>query len=93
MATKTSFSCGEALDIVNANSLFTRLTKALEKSSTVEIKADKVSKCDTAGLQLFVALKREVSKTGGRLIWKKPSDVLLNSAKNLGLDQTLGLSD
>jgi anti-anti-sigma regulatory factor len=93
MATKTRFSCGETLDIVNANTLLIRLAKALEKSSTIEISADKVVKCDTAGLQIFVALHKETTETGGCITWKKPSNVLVNNAKRLGLTHALGLSD
>ncbi|MBL4827748.1 MAG: STAS domain-containing protein [Spongiibacteraceae bacterium] len=93
MATNSNFTCGSALDIANVNTLLARLNKTLEKTSTITIKADKITKCDTAGLQLFIALKQEISQTGGQLIWKKPSEALINSAKLLGLDQALGLSD
>jgi len=89
---KTTFSCGEALDIVHSISLHERLQKALLKSSTIELKADKVEKADTAGLQLLVALAQEVRKTEGRLVWKKPSEHLLTAAEQLGLKQVLGLN-
>lgn len=92
MADKTSFSCGAMLDIANVESLHQRLLKALTKSSTVELKADKVEKVDTAGLQLFTALAIEVGKTGGQLIWKNPSSALLDAAAQLGLDHQLGLT-
>ena len=91
MTTKTSFSCGEALDIANASNLHQRLQKSLQKSSTIEVKADKVEKADTAGLQLFVAAAVEASSQGGRLNWKKPSETLLNTAKQLGLTEALML--
>lgn len=91
MATKTTFSCGEHLDIAEATNLYSRLQKALSKSSNIELKADAVKKVDTAGLQLFVALAREVTQTGGGLSWKKPSQILLDTAAQLGLDRELGL--
>lgn len=91
MASKTTFTCGEHLDITEAAGLYARLQKSLSKSSHIEIKADAVSKADTAGLQLFVALAREVANTGGGLTWKKPSQTLIDTAKLLGLDRELGL--
>ncbi len=92
MTSKTTFSCGESLDITEAAGMYTRLQRSLTKSSHIELKADAVVKADTAGLQLFVALAREVAKTGGGLTWKKPSQALLESAALLGLDRELGLA-
>ena len=91
MSEKTSFSCGEYLDITQVSNLFGRLEKSLQKSANIELKADKVVKADTAGLQLFVALRREVTAMDGSLQWKSPSDGLVSSAKLLGLSGELGL--
>jgi len=91
MSAKTSFSCGESLDIAVVKSLHSRLHKSLQKSSTIELKADAVEKADTAGLQLFVSLKSEIDSLGGSLVWKNPSSALLDSAKLLGMDECLGL--
>jgi anti-anti-sigma factor len=92
MTTKTTFSCGEALDIVHAIALHNRLQKSLSKSSTIELKADKVEKADTAGLQLMLSLSQEVQKTSGELIWKNPSPALIKAAHLLGLDKPLNLN-
>ena len=91
MTSKTSFSCGEDIDIVNVGSLYQRLQKSLQKSSTIEIKADKVKKADTAGLQLFATLAQEVASKGGKLIWKNPSEALLSTTQQLGLTAILML--
>lgn len=91
MANKTSFSCGEALDISHAAALHTRLERSLKKASIIELKADAVAKVDTAGLQLIVSVKKEVETLGGSIVWKKPSEKLLISAKSLGLSDHLGL--
>ncbi|ARN74983.1 STAS domain-containing protein [Oceanicoccus sagamiensis] len=93
MTNRTSFSCGENLDIAHANSMHQRLQKSLQKSAVIELKADKVSKADTAGLQLLAALAIEVTRRGGHLIWKKPSDTLLTTAQQLGLSQALMLEN
>lgn len=91
MASKTTFSCGEHLDIKEVANLYERLQKSLARSSNIELKADAVERVDTAGLQLFVALAREVVQTGGGLTWKKPSQALLDTATQLGLSRELGL--
>lgn len=91
MASKTSVSCGEALDVAHAATLHGRLMKALQKSTVIELKVDKVRKADTAGLQLLLALAKEVATCGGKIVWVKPSKELLESARALGLDSSLGL--
>ena len=91
MADKTVFSCGENLDITQVAALQKRLFKSLERSSVVELKAADVTRADTAGLQLLAALSQEVKGTGGKITWVKPSSVLLNTAKRLGLTEPLGL--
>lgn len=92
MATKTSFSCGEQLDINAVHALQERLYKSLDKSPVVEMKADAVAKADTAGLQLCVALKKELLLRDGQIVWKKPTDALIQAAEQLGLADELGLS-
>lgn len=92
MAAKTSVNCGDLLDISQVASLCARLQKALQTSSLIEIKADNVQRADTAGLQLLVALAREVEQGGGKLMIKKPSAALQDAARLLGLNALLNLS-
>lgn len=91
MSSKTTLSFGESLDITQANSLQGRLERSLQKSSTIELKANAVEKADTAGLQLILALKNEAETRGGAISWKKPSAALLEAAQRLGLTTALGL--
>ncbi len=93
MAEKTSFSCGDSLDIQQVSALYKRLQKSVEKAINIELKADSVKKADTAGLQMFVSLRKELKSLGGDIVWKKPSDELLQAAKLLGLAQCLGLPE
>ena len=60
-------------------------------SAVIQDIFDDVKKADTAGLQLFVALARDVSNTGGALVWKRPSQPLIDAARLLGLEKELGL--
>jgi len=91
MAENTSFSCGESLDIQQVAAIHRRLQKSMQKSLNIELKADAVTKADTAGLQLFVSLRKDLHALGGDISWKKPSDELMNTAKLLGLASHLGL--
>ncbi|MBX2809454.1 MAG: STAS domain-containing protein [Cellvibrionaceae bacterium] len=88
-----SIHCGETLNIASAADLQQQFNSALEKSSTIEIIADAVAKVDTAGLQLMVALNRELERSNGSLLWKTPSEVLLQAAASLGLINPVGLSE
>jgi len=92
VAEKTTFSCGDSLDIHVASSLHKRLQKSMHKALTIELKADGVTKADTAGLQVFVSLRNELKTLGGDIVWKKPSDDLVRASDLLGLSEALGLS-
>lgn len=91
MSPDSSFSCGDSLDITLAAALHSRLQMSLQKSSSIELQASSVRIADTAGLQLFVALNSEIRRTGGELIWVKPSRALVDAAALLGLENELGL--
>ena len=91
MSTKTSFPCGDSLEISAVKSLHSQLHKILQESSLIELEADAVEKADTAGLQLLVSFKAKIDSLGGTLVWKNPSAALLDSAKLLGLIDSLGM--
>ncbi len=93
MKEKTCITLGELLCITNAESMYKRFIKALSVSNTIEIKADKVQKVDTAGLQIVVAVKRKLDKSGGNIMWNKPSKELIDSARILGVSSIIGLND
>ncbi len=86
MATKkATVKCGEALTINNVANLHDSFTKALEKSSTIELDLKSIDKVDTAGLQLLLALRQEVEKSSGKLIYKTPSESLIQVAELTGM--------
>lgn len=84
---KATVNCGEMLTIAHATEFRDKLDKALEKSSNIELEAEDVKKVDTAGMQLLIALCREVEELHGKISWKKPSDVLVSAITTLGLKQ------
>lgn len=92
-ATTTSIECGEALTISNVAGLHSKLSKALETSSLIEIDVQSVEKVDTAGLQLLVALQQELSKSSGQLKWNKPSEVFTQAVAISGVASYLGFSE
>jgi len=91
MSNKSSISCGVSLDITEAESLKKRLLKALSESSTIELKAESVTKVDTAGLQLCIALQKDLALSEKTIIWKNPSQELMDGVKLLGLSEDLQL--
>ena len=93
MSSKTTFSCGNSLDITHVSALYHRLERSLQKSNVIELKAEGVEKVDTAGLQLMISVKNEVEASSGSIRWKKPSEKLINAAKSLGLLNHLGLAE
>ena len=92
MSSDTSIiDCGDALTVANAADMHQKLQAALNNSSTINLKADEVEKVDTAGLQLFVALSKEIERVSGEVIWQQPSDSLKQAAVTLGLTNAIGL--
>jgi ABC-type transporter Mla MlaB component len=73
--------------------MYKRFLKALDVSNTIEVKASKVKKVDTAGLQIVIAVKRKLDKSGGQVIWSNPSEELVDSARILGFPSIFGLDD
>nr|WP_269783482.1 STAS domain-containing protein [Marinibactrum halimedae] len=83
--------CGESLDIHQVSELYEALGELFGDKKEIEIEAKKVSRVDTAGLQLFIAFQKKLSESGGKLLWRQPSDNLLKSAHLLGVEVWIGL--
>lgn len=92
-AAQTLVRCGESLDISCARELHQELSKALGKALPVMIDAGRVERVDTAALQLFAAFWLQARLRKLPVQWSSPSEVLCRSARLLGLDQSLGLSN
>ena len=90
MSDKTTLTLPERLDIAQADSVKDRMNKALAKdASIVEIKADKVERVDSAGIQLLLSFKAAVLENDKEIILLKPSDELLAAAELLGSTELL----
>ena len=66
---------------------------SLDAAGAFDVDASDNSEIDTAGLQLLLAIRREVVGQGGELRWIAPSDLLRASARALGLAQELSLPE
>ena len=92
MATTTSIECGERLSIDTVEKLYAAMERALLESSDVELRAADIQYCDTAGLQLVLSLRQTLATTDNDIHWHDANDVLLSTAKHLGLVAALNLS-
>lgn len=92
-AAHTLVRCGESLDISCVRALHQELSDALGKPLPVMIDAGRVERVDTAALQLFAAFCQQAKSRKLPVQWSSPSEALCRSARLLGLDESLGLSN
>lgn len=85
--------CQTELDIATAGALHRQLLRALQSQEPVEIDGRAVCKVHTAALQLFLSLAVEAHLRKLPVLWRNPSPTLLESARLLGLSDSLGLSE
>ena len=64
----------------------------LQTGHDVEIDASKVEQIDTSALQLLLNFHQALSNDGRNILWKEPSEQLLNTAKLLGVDDHLAIN-
>ncbi len=94
MASKVDFNLPENLTISKVQQLHEEMEVLLGKKDCdkVVLKANKVQRADTAGLQLLLAFVNATKEGHIDLNWSKPSDNLCEAARVLGLDTALGLA-
>ena len=88
-----NIECGEVVDISKVSEMYQRLNEALEQEGPVSLHAGAIERIDTAALQMFVSFFQEVKKRHRDVSWKAPTEVLLRSAKFLGMSQILLLEE
>lgn len=86
-----SIQCGERLSIERVEDLYNDMDAALRNGSDIELEADRVQFCDTAGLQLVLSLQQALSASGHQLLWKEPTDVIYETSQLIGLQDLIGL--
>lgn len=88
-----TLQCGERLSIDQVERLHTEIEEALRDGQGIELNAHQVQFCDTAGLQMLLALKRQMAETETTLGWVSVSPSVVQTAELLGLKQLLEMPD
>lgn len=86
-------SCGERLSIDRVEQLYGDFEAALSEGGDIELDAEQLVFCDSAGLQLAIALQQKLATTDHQLRWRSPPAVLVETAQILGLAQILNLNE
>ena len=92
MVTDNVIQCSKKMTISNATAFHLELENALELGSNVTINAELIEMIDTACLQMCLAFRKELQKNDLDVIWKNPTEIMIENAKRIGLASELGLT-
>ena len=73
---RSTLTIGDSLTIYNVNTLKEKAIKILKDNRFIEVDLEKVSKCDTAGVQLLCSMIKSALHDDKTLTIKNPSDVV-----------------
>ncbi|MCT7357467.1 MAG: hypothetical protein COB09_13350 [Thalassobium sp.] len=93
MTDNVMIDCGERLSIEQVETLYANAEQALATAGDISLVAGQVQYCDTAGLQLLLALQKTLEKTGHNLHWQSVSESVREISAYLGLTNELNLSE
>lgn len=93
MTDNVMIDCGERLSIEQVETLYANAEQALATAGDISLAAGQVQYCDTAGLQLLLALQKTLEKTGHNLHWQGVSESVREISAYLGLTNELNLSE
>lgn len=93
MSKATEFQLPESLTITQAENLHDQFEHLIDEATCDQliVHGANVSRTDTAGMQLLLALLEAAREKQINFVWDKPSDKLIAGAEILGLKQSLGL--
>jgi anti-anti-sigma regulatory factor len=83
--------CQDTLHISGVRDWHAELQKAVDNRGSMVLDGSRVERVDTASVQLLTALCLSLRAKGTAFTWKEPSAVLMDSARQLGLAESLGL--
>ena len=86
-------SWGEMLGISTVHDLQDSLKQSLASGLPIEIDVSVVESADAAAIQLLCAFARDAASSGYRIRWDRPTQVLINTAKLLQVQNLLALPD
>lgn len=79
----------DVVDISKVETLYETLKKSAERGGEVELDASKVSRIDTAGLQLLYCFQELIKQQHGSVKVSSPSDDFMNCARLVGFEKVL----
>lgn len=83
----------KVLDISTAGMLKASLLGVIGDGGTVELDAEQVQRVTTPCLQVFVAASKSLRQNGGELVFLNVPDEFRDTARILGLEEILGLTE
>ena len=92
MGKSKRIDCADVMDISGVAEL-SSILQEIDNGYTVTFEAEGVERIDTSTLQLLTSFIRDASTRDISIQWKDPSEVLVNSARLLGLVEHLHLAD
>jgi len=84
---------GTKCTIIRAEELHSQMEGLIQTGHDVEIDASQVEQIDTSALQLLYSFHQALIQDGKHLKWKSPSDQVIQTAKLLGLDEHLAITN
>ena len=82
---------GNSLDISHVRPIWEKLNEAIEKASSVVLKADQVEVADTPGLQMLSVVFIDIKGQGLDVRWDGVAESVRQAAELLGLTKHLEL--
>lgn len=82
-----NISLPESLDISEVSHFHSELIAKLNEFDEFEIDDSQLVNIDTAGAQLLLALALEIKSTNKKLIWKKPTELVETTFKQLAISE------
>lgn len=92
VATQTQVTLPRALTIEGVARLKYELGAAQQAGGVVQVGGSGVEEADTIGLQLLVAARQSSAAAGVTWILSEPSPLLLERARQAGMEEALALS-
>lgn len=89
----TVVHCEESMDISIAETFYSTLQSAVASEQPIVIDASQVERIDAAMLQMFCALFTDPVANRHGIVWRNPSENLIESASLLGLEAYLDLNN
>ena len=79
----------DVVDISKVEGLLESLKKSADKGGQIKVDASKVTRIDTAGLQLMFSFQKTLNDQHGQVTIVNPSDDFMKNARLVGFNEVL----